>query len=237
MEDKADSAVTEHRFKTEEISSFCRDSSYRNSSYRNSSYRNYIGCPHCDLLLKRKPFKFGQKIRCPRCGYLLLERKKKSVERTFAVSLAGLLAFIPAITLPLLGLRAGGLENEASLIQCIEAVMASELYLAGLLILLFCIVIPFLRLSIILYLAWQIMKGRYVSYGIDLYRFYHESEEWGMLEVFLLGMVVSLYKILGLAEAIFDVGLVAFILLLSSATLVTYFLDEQHFWERLSDRK
>lgn len=192
-----------------------------------------MGCPHCDLLLPQIRLTYGQKARCPRCKCVLLESKKNSVERTFAVSLAGLIAFIPATTYPLLGLQAAGLENEASLLQCVSAILDDGLFFAALLIFLFCILVPFVRLFLICYLTLQIIRKRYNPFDVDLFRLFHEIEEWGMLEVFLLGLVVSLYKILGVADAVFGFGLFAFVLLLLSATLVTFFLDEQLLWEKL----
>lgn len=195
----------------------------------------WTACPHCDLLLKRTQLAVGQKARCPRCRYILFERKKNAVERTFAVSLAGLVSFFPAMTLPLLGLQAAGLKNEASLFQCVQSVVKSDLYLAGLLIFLFCLLVPLLRLFIIFYLSLQVLRRQRSAFDIDLFRIFHELEEWGMLEVFLLGLIVSLYKILGLADVIFGFGFIAFVLLLLSATLVTVFLDEELMWERLSE--
>lgn len=198
---------------------------------------HWLACPHCDLLLKKKQLIVGQTARCPRCSYILLKRKNNPVERTFAVSCAGLVSFFPAIMLPLLGLQAAGLKNEASLLQCIQAVLASELFIAALLILLFCLLVPLLRLLIICYLSLQILRNQHQSFDVDLFRIFHEMEEWGMLEVFLLGLIVSLYKILGLADVIFGFGFAAFIMLLLSATLVTVFLDEDLFWEKLSAGK
>jgi paraquat-inducible protein A len=199
------------------------------------STRKWIACPQCDLLLEKKLTAICQRARCPRCSCILSERKKNSVERTFAVSLAGLVCFFPAAMLPLLGLQAAGLKNEASLLQCVQAVLENGLYLAGLLILLFCILVPLLRLLIIFYLSVRVLSGLRSSLDIDLFRVFHEMEEWGMLEVFLLGLIVSLYKILSLADVIFGFGFLAFIMLLLSATLVTVFLNEDLMWEKLSE--
>ncbi len=204
-----------------------------NARLHPDNLRGLVACPHCDLLLQKKALRYSEKAKCPRCDCLLQQKKKNSIERTFAVALAGLIAFFPAMTLPLLGLRAGGLENEASLVECIQAVLKNELYFAGLLILLFCVLAPLFRLLIIFYLTSYVMNGKEAPYGVELLRFFHELEEWGMLEVFLLGLVVSLYKIIGLADAVFGFGLVAFVMVLMASTMATYFLDEQLLWEQL----
>jgi len=195
----------------------------------------WLGCPHCDLLVPRVSLGPGQKGRCPQCRYVLVEARENSIERTFAVALAGLIAFIPAMTFPLLGLQAAGFKNEASLWQCIQAMLKSDLFPAALVILLFCFLVPLARLLIIFHLSLQIMRNRHHAFDVPLFRIFHESEEWGMLEVFLFGLIVALYKILGVADPLFGFGLLAFVLLIVSSMLVTVFLDEQLVWEHLSD--
>jgi paraquat-inducible protein A len=99
----------------------------------------------------------------------------------------------------------------------------------ALLVSLFCIIVPLVRLLIVCYLMVLVKSNRPLHIGIRLFRYFHEWEEWGMLEVFMLGMVVALYKILGLDSVIYGIGLISFASLLISATLVTQFLDEQYF--------
>jgi len=194
-----------------------------------------VACPECDLLLEKKPLHAGEVSKCPRCRCVIMSRKKDSVDRTIAVSIAGLISFFPAIYLPLLGLEAAGLRNEASLIECILTILNSKLYFVAVLVILFCLIVPFLRLSIALYLMILVKRDQASRYGLKLFRHFLEWEEWGMLEVFMLGMIVSLYKILGLADAIFGYGFFAFSMLLLSATLVSAFVDEQLVWEHLSN--
>jgi len=199
--------------------------------------QQWLACSDCDLLLERKPLAEGETASCPRCKSNLDERKKDSCNRTLAVAIAGLISVIPAISQPLLGLKAVGLANEASLIQCISSIFQSQLYLVSVLLSIFCIIVPVSRLLIICYLMILVRRNQRSTLGIRLYRYFHEWEEWGMLEVFMLGLVVALYKILGLADAIYGLGLVSLASLLISATLVTQFLDNQYVWERLSGQR
>jgi paraquat-inducible protein A len=205
-------------------------------SQQQKDLNQWFACSDCDLLLKRKMLVEGESASCPRCKSTLETRKKDSANRTLAVAVAGLISFIPAMTLPLLGLEVVGLKNQSSLLECIQSIYNSELYLVALLVSLFCIIVPLVRLLIVCYLMVLVKSNRPSHIGIRLFRYFHEWEEWGMLEVFMLGMVVALYKILGLASAIYGIGLISFASLLISATLVTQFLDEQYVWEKLSGK-
>lgn len=209
----------------------------KQTSDETSDLQQWLACSDCDLLLKRKPLAEGERASCPRCHAVLDERKKDSCNRTLAVAIAGLVSVFPAVTQPLLGLEALGLSNQASLIECINSIYQSQLYLVAVLVSIFCIVVPISRLLIICYLMILVRGKLHSRIGIRLYRYFHEWEEWGMLEVFMLGMVVALYKILGLADAIYGVGLISFASLLISATLVTQFLDDQYIWEKLSGQR
>jgi paraquat-inducible protein A len=54
-----------------------------------------------------------------------------------------------------------------------------------------------------------------------------------MLNVFLLGIVVSMYKLLDDTELTVNYGLLAFVLLLLCSTMVTVTLDQQYIWDKL----
>ena len=60
---------------------------------------------------------------------------------------------------------------------------------------------------------------------------------WGMMDVFLLGILVSLVKLVGLADVVIDMGFYAFFLLggLDAATIAS--LEPHTLWEALKDKK
>ena len=51
----------------------------------------------------------------------------------------------------------------------------------------------------------------------------------------MLGLIVTLYKLVGLADVIYGFGFLGFIFFLITATLVTAFLDEHWVWEKLDE--
>jgi paraquat-inducible protein A len=72
--------------------------------------------------------------------------------------------------------------------------------------------------------------NRYLSQWL---RTLQHIEEWAMLEVYLLGIIVACVKLSSMAELKFGLGLVAFILLLLvSVTLASNF-DSTLFWQRI----
>ncbi|WDD99246.1 paraquat-inducible protein A [Thalassomonas actiniarum] len=197
------------------------------------NYDQMIACPQCDGLSTKPLLKEGQKAVCKRCGGKVLERKRDPIRRTLAVALAGLLLLIPAMILPLIGVSAVGLFNQASLLDCIAILIANDYYLIAISLTIFTLAVPVIRLLAALYISWCIRMKRITPALVHFFRSYHQLDSWTMLHVFLLGIMVSMYKLVALAELSIGLGLVAFILLLICSTLVSVTLDKHYIWEQL----
>jgi len=208
-----------------------------NKTQEINDFDEYTACHECDLLLSHLELTQGQKAYCPRCGYLVFEFKEDSLNRTLAVALGGIIAFIPAVFSPMLGLEAMGFKSVASLADSIQIIFNNGLYLVAILLLLFTVLIPLGRLMLIMYLVIRINGGNFSQHLIRCYRIYLQFKGWGMLEVFLLGIIVSLYKLIVLANVVLGAGLFAFCFLLFSSILVTRLLDEHLVWKLLEKGK
>ena len=90
---------------------------------------NYDACPECDLLLRSPLPKIGEKAHCPRCGFLLSRPRKQSVERTFALSIAGFILFFPANLLPMVGITILGNANTGILLSGVIALFNCQVSL------------------------------------------------------------------------------------------------------------
>jgi paraquat-inducible protein A len=58
-------------------------------------------------------------------------------------------------------------------------------------------------------------------------------DEWVMLEVYLLGIIVACVKLMAIAPLKFGWGLYAFIALIIITTMLTSGLDSGLFWQRI----
>jgi paraquat-inducible protein A len=87
-----------------------------------------------------------------------------------------------------------------------------------------------MQLLVLLSIRWNI--GR--SYGLLLYRMYHHLQEWGMLEVYLMGILVSIVKLIDIASPKLDVGLGCFVALLLVQVWLEVTMSPHQIWEALS---
>jgi paraquat-inducible protein A len=195
-----------------------------------------VGCHECDLLMRKPQLATGERASCPRCGYELYRHTSQVVNRSLSLVIAALLLFIPACFFPIMQINVLG---QSSLDTVWSGVLS--LYEAGgilqsiaVVVFLSSMVIPFLKLLIqfLVLLSIRLDIGR--SYGLYLYRIYHHMREWGMLEVYLMGILVSIVKLIDIAKPSIGVGLFCFVSLLLVQVWLEVTMEPHQIWEELA---
>ena len=179
--------------------------------------------------------KQGQSAKCIRCGSTMAERKVDSVERSFNWSLAGILLLLPAIFLPVMGVTLAGQYHNASLLDCIVALIERGFFMIAILVFLFALAVPVVRLFGAFYITYSFKFNKFKPSLLNFFRAFHHLDNWAMLNVFMLGIVVSMYKLLDDTELSVNMGLFAFILWLISSTMASVALDQDYIWQVLED--
>jgi paraquat-inducible protein A len=197
----------------------------------NQQLESLTACHECDLLIKKQPVIYGKKASCPRCGNRLYEPKKNSVEKCMAMAVSGLILIIPANFLPLMTMEVLGRSEQDTLISGVMALYREDYGFVALIVLLAGTLIPFLKLLLMLFVTYCLKTKQKPRALPWLFRLYHEIDTWGMLEVYLLAILVSAVKLLDLAEIVPGMGLYCFAALLLTTVLLSTNLDEALFWE------
>lgn len=193
----------------------------------------YLSCPECDLLLYKNVPIAGEKSHCPRCHYLLHSPSENSVARTFALSLTGLFLLLPANLLPIVGIKVLQNAHEGTLISGVLTLLDEGMSAVAVLVFLSSILFPVLNILLSLLISGHLLFNRYSRYLIVWLKTLQIIEEWAMLEVYLLGIIVACVKLASMAELKLGLGLSAFVLLLLvSITLASNF-DNVLFWEKI----
>jgi len=199
-----------------------------------NSPANYHACPECDLLLRPALPNVGEKAHCPRCGLLLLRPHKQSIERTFALSIAGFILFFPANLLPMVGISMMGNANTGILFSGVLALFNDGMEAVAVVVFLASILFPLLHISLSLLISGHLYFNRANRYLVHWMRWMHHLDEWVMLEVYMLSIIVACVKLMSIAQLKFGWGLYAFVALIVINTLLTSGLDEDLFWERIT---
>lgn len=194
-----------------------------------------LACHECDALLQGVPVQPGQKLVCPRCGCTLYKPRRDSVNRGLALSLTALILFIPANTLPIMTFNMLGLNNVDTLLKG-----AWQLYVQGYwwmaALVFFCSVLaPLTELLLIAGICLLVKLHRYDAPLIVMLKIQSRVNRWGMLEVFMLGILVAYIKMLDLGSIELGLGMVCFTGLLAVTTLNALLFDTHPIWNRIGN--
>jgi len=190
-------------------------------------------CPECDLLVRRDQLSFGHKAKCPRCGCTLYHAKSNTVENSLALAIAGLILFLPAISFPILTLTFFGNAKEDTIVSGVYALYDTGFAGIAALVLLGSVVGPLVRLILVCYVSGCLQMRYYPLRLVQYFRWYHRFDEWRMLDVYLLGILVAMVKLADLGEVTVGIGLYSFIALLLVNIMISVAVDEDHFWNRI----
>lgn len=195
-----------------------------------------VGCHECDMLLRKPQLAVGDRAECPRCGFVLFSHNQQVVRRSLALVIAALLFYVPANFLPIMQINVLGQSSEDTIWSGVLSLYdAGGLLKAIALVVFLCsMVIPLVKLLIqfVVLLTIRFNVGR--SFGLLLYRMYHHLKEWGMLEVYLMGILVSIVKLIDIASPTLDFGLACFVALLLVQVWLEVTMEPHQIWEALS---
>jgi paraquat-inducible protein A len=195
-----------------------------------------IACHECDLLNSVPDVPAGATARCVRCGAVLYIRKKNSIERTLALAIAGLVLFLQANAYPVLMIRSEGVLLKTTLFQGIKALYAQNMWGVAALVFFTCILIPFIQLAGLMYILLPIRMHLPVWKAPAVFRYLRKLQPWGMMEVFMLGILVSIVKLSDMAVVIPGFSLYAFGALAFVLTAAVSSLDPHLIWEKIGGR-
>ncbi|MCW8931990.1 MAG: paraquat-inducible protein A [Gammaproteobacteria bacterium] len=221
-------------FLTVNINLYCCDIIYNGAFVINSKI---LLCHECDLLIENQEIAEGSKLECPRCGHVLYKQKHNTVNKTLAYTITALICFYPAVTESIMTLNMSGLSQEQSLIGGARVLLHEKYYLVAILTFMSSLLAPLLRLTLLLYVTLSLSLNYFHSSLLWSFRLYHHVEEWGMLDVYMLGIIVSVVKLLSMAEIQPGFGLWAYAVLLVTSILATTSLNHHEVWEQLLEKK
>jgi paraquat-inducible protein A len=199
-----------------------------------------ITCHDCDLVQKSQHLPEEGTLHCYRCAAVLRKRRRikpdKSIEHTLALVITALVLFVMANAFPIIQLRAEGHELTATLIACIAYLFTHNMLLLAGLVFLTCIGAPLIQLTGLLYILLPLNFNCIPWFAPQIYRIVRSIGFWSMLEVLMLGILVSIVKLSALAAVIPGIALWAFGLLIFVIAAILNDLDTEILWQLISPK-
>ncbi len=136
-------------------------------------------------------------------------------------------------TAPFVNMDAAGLRTELTLYGAVIALIEEGFTFVGMGVALFTIITPLILAGGLCYVCVPLMLGRIAPGAMFVTRWMSRSEPWNMIEVFLLGVLVSLLKLGELAELHLGFGFWAFAGLMLCMAAAVAAIDKRELWDRL----
>ncbi|MEO8132961.1 MAG: paraquat-inducible protein A [Betaproteobacteria bacterium] len=169
---------------------------------------------------------------CRRCGVVLYVEAGESIERSLALTLAAMILFVIANSLSIASLDVQGQHRETSLLGAIEVLYDQDKAAVAALVFGTTILAPGVELCALAYMLLPLWLGRIPRYLPQAFRLVESARGWGLVDVFMLGVLVSLVKLGDLATVLPGVAIWSFgALVLLLSTIGTMF-EKREIWAR-----
>lgn len=192
----------------------------------------YIACPACDLLHPRRPVPVGTTARCSRCSALLYRNRGYPLEWALCLVLAASILFAISNLFPFLTLKIEGRTQETVLMTGIMALYDQGQLSLAVLVLLTGLIFPLAQLAGYLFVLSTLYLGFASTAAAVVYRWVRHIQPWSMVEILLLGILVSVVKLSGMAEVKTGTALYAFMILIFLLPAAMVAIDARSLWER-----
>ena len=192
-----------------------------------------IACKTCGRVHAIAPLAAGTVAKCVRCGSTIHRRSFDSLHVTAACTLAALLLYIPANTLPILRLELYGASSDNTALEGAVRLLKDGDYIIASIVFMASIFVPLLKLLALLFIVvstrFRFRWGKQIRTWI--YQFVDLIGRWAMLDVFVVAVLVSVVKLQGLAIVLPGRGLLAFGGVVVFTLLASESFDPQLIWE------
>ena len=198
---------------------------------------SFIACHECDLVHRIKTLPAKGAANCIRCGAVLYKHIPNSWDRTLAFAFAGLILFILANSFPFLGLRIGAQIRETTLITGIYELYVQGMQVIAILVLLTTVLVPFTQMMCLFYILLPLKFGRLPKRLPRVLLFLQSMQPWNMVEVFMVGILVSVVKLAKMAKIIPGISLYSFLALIFVLSAMAISLDTHRIWQKWEEQQ
>lgn len=191
-----------------------------------------VVCEQCGKAHRWRPLVRGTLARCVRCEAVLGRGHRLKLSSILALTIAAAIAFLIGISSDVLSLNMRGLSKATTLPGAISATWSEGQEIVAVVAAITALIAPALFLAMRLYVLVPLAAGRAPRGFAFCVRVLHHAGRWNMVEVFTIGVLLSLVRLAGLADAVPGPGLFA----LGAVTLLFAAIESaglKHLWWQL----
>ena len=170
---------------------------------------------------------------CPVCDEELYQRKTNAYNRTLYLTLAALIFYIPSNYFPIMKTVSITTYENSTILGGIFYFFQHGEYFVGTVIFMASVFIPLVKLIILLFLLHSVRTGstwRLIDKN-NLHMTIHLIGRWSMLDIFVMGMMISLVHFGDLAMVTLGWASVSFAIMVVLTMFATESFDTRLLWD------
>ncbi|MGI9431295.1 MAG: paraquat-inducible protein A [Myxococcota bacterium] len=198
-----------------------------------ASETDRTACIECDLLLTLPSLQPGENATCPRCGHVISTCREDGISRSLALAISALVLLALSNSFPFMALEAQGLEKVMTLPRTAIELHEDGYAVLAALVLGVIVIVPALILLTIVAICVPILQRRPARWLVPGGRLLFLLGPWSMAEVFIIGVIVSLVKIVHLAHVELGIAFWSYTSFVVCFTATLASLDRLTMWREI----
>ncbi|HEC73308.1 MAG TPA: paraquat-inducible protein A [Methylophaga aminisulfidivorans] len=162
--------------------------------------RRLRACHECDWVSALPRLHPGEVATCPRCQHVLVRRHYRPAQRSLALAISALIALFISVSFPFVSFTMKGIGQQIELQQTASSLLSFDQPLVAIAVALTIIILPALYLILVVWLQLTLLFSEPQQRHRQIARTLKHIHSWMMADVFIIGALVSLFKIAGLAD-------------------------------------
>jgi len=176
----------------------------------------------------------GHVAKCTRCERVIYRNSNCHPNAMLAMCLGALILSVPAFNLPLISLHLLGITEDTNLVQ--GAMMMVNIAPVVSFVVLVCAVIAPTLLMICIAMSSACIAFKYKHPLLPrVFKITRILIHWSMLEVYMVSLMVAMFKLMNYADLYIGIGFYFFITLLLINTAIISHYDNDQYWERYNE--
>lgn len=164
-----------------------------------------LECYNCGLFIKKYD-NANIKQRCPRCNSKISSSKKSSNDSLY-YAISALLLFVILSIYPIISLNLNDTELKATLIGTVLILLEENFFFVAFIVFFTIILAPVLNSLVIIFAFIQSKTKIRLFSDTLLHDSFHFFKHWGFIEVFVISIIVTYIKLIGMVSSTkFDIG-------------------------------
>jgi len=190
-------------------------------------------CNQCDLVQRETLLNAGDKARCVGCRNVLYRSQPSGLKLSLVFIITSAVLFLISNAFPIVTISSQGLTSSTTLLEAVNRLIQDGIPTIAILVFITTFLMPALKIIVMMYLLVSLSLDR-IPPGLAFgYRLICIVKPWAMIEVFMIGLLVTITKLNAFASVSPDIGLIAFVLLMISITMATANFDAHAFWREV----